>query len=129
MSPRQCCLDVATVVSQRAPHGDKYLQGGFEISNGHMEIGIYKTRIQLREKVNRQTSRRQKYQARVSKKPLQTKVPWRYVRMSSNEGPVFTFSTRAVQYREGSQIKFHSFLSLGLRCWSSDRTDYRDRSN
>ena len=40
--------------------------------------------------MNRQTSRRHEYHTRVSKKLLQTKMPWCYKRMSSNEGPVFT---------------------------------------
>ena len=67
------------------------MQGRFEINVGQTEIGIPKTRAQLRGKVNRQTSRRHDYQAHVGKKSLQTKMPWRFVRMSSNEGPVFTF--------------------------------------
>ena len=41
--------------------------------------------------MNRQASRRYEYQARRSKKSLQTKMSWCYVRLSSNEGPVFTF--------------------------------------
>ena len=44
------------------------------------KIRIPKTRPQLRKTVNRQTSRRNEYHARRSKKSLQTKMPWRYER-------------------------------------------------
>ena len=71
-----------------------HVQGRFEINGGQTEIGIPKTedKTQLRKKVNRQTSRRYEYPSRRSKKPLRTKMPWCYVRLCSNEGPVFTFS-------------------------------------
>ena len=67
------------------------LQGRFEISNGHTEIGILKTKPQLRKKVNRQTSRRHDYHTHRSGKFLISKMPPCYARMSSNEGPIFTF--------------------------------------
>ena len=67
------------------------IQGRFEINGGQTEIGIPKTKHRLRKKVNRQTSRIYGYPSRRSKKSLQTKMSWCYVRLSSNEGPVFTF--------------------------------------